>query len=106
MKTENTNFYSFNQNNSGGLFVTNEDVCEMVYIEAHSAKEANAIAEDIGIYFDGCSDGIDCNCCGDRWYPADEHDIVTEKEAKEYKSMWTKPSAIIHYLDGKKAAIE
>ena len=32
------------------------------------------LAEDIGLYFDGVEQGMDCSCCGDRWYRAWEDD--------------------------------
>lgn len=62
-------WYLFNQNNSGGRFERDLYVDERVFVQAYSAEEANEIAEGLGIYFDGCSDGRDCSCCGDRWYP-------------------------------------
>lgn len=65
-------FYLYSQNNSGGSFITNENVAHRVFIEAKSGFDANEKAEFIGIYFDGVSDGIDCECCGDRWYEHDE----------------------------------
>lgn len=58
-------FYTFRQNNSGGVFC---DPAKYVVVEAPSANVANAIAEDHGVYFDGCETGQDCSCCGDRWY--------------------------------------
>ena len=63
-----TNFYEFNQNNSGGSFVVNENVCHRIVIEAYSEKEAIEKAEELGCYWNGCDDGSDCPCCGDRWY--------------------------------------
>jgi hypothetical protein len=100
-----TKFYTFSQNNSGGFF--NNDhasaVAEYVIIEAKSAIAANAKAKDIGIYFDGCKFGIDCSCCGDRWYSVDEYD------AKEAPTVYGTPvtewvtgesSGYVHYLDG------
>lgn len=60
-------FYTFSQNNSGGYFCGPR----YVIIEADSGSEANHIAQnhpDSPIYFDGCSTGQDCSCCGDRWY--------------------------------------
>lgn len=67
-------FYEFRQNNSGGNFHISEEagIGPSVIIEATSAEEANAKAEAIGIYFDGCDIGRDCDCCGDRWYVVDE----------------------------------
>lgn len=62
-------FYAYRQNNSGGSFYGPINVI----IEADSAEEADHIATthaDSPIYFDGCSIGRDCDCCGDRWYRA------------------------------------
>ena len=68
--------YLFDQNNSFGRFIKNDTLCPRVYITAKNAEEANRKAESIGIHFDGVADGIDCPCCGDRWYPVNENDIV------------------------------
>jgi len=57
-------FYHFSQNNSGGHFSGPPHVV----IEAINASEANYIAQQNDIYFNGCASGIDCTCCGDRWY--------------------------------------
>ena len=71
--------YEYRQNNSGGTFVINKKLDVNVWIEASSPSEANKIAEMNGIYFDGCYDGIDCPCCGDRWHEvADDFDAVSE----------------------------
>jgi hypothetical protein len=59
-------FYTFKQKQSGGNFYGPL----YVIIEADNANEANYIAEnnpDTTIYFHGCSTGVDCRCCGDRW---------------------------------------
>lgn len=63
-------FYTFMQNNSGGHIIGDR----FVIIEASSADEANQIAEKENIYFDGCLEGTDCPCCGDRWSRVDEWD--------------------------------
>lgn len=57
-------FYSFRQNNPYGIW---KDPAIWVIVEADSVDEANRIAQDNGVYFDGCADEIDCPCCGDRW---------------------------------------
>lgn len=64
-------FFEFSQNNSGGFFEFDaaRGLTERVIIEAASAGEACDLAQAIGIYFDGCNNGADCWCCGDRWYP-------------------------------------
>lgn len=63
-------FYDFRQNNSGGSFAYDEaaGISHIVIVEADSVAEANARAQRIGLYFDGCESGYDCDCCGDRWY--------------------------------------
>ncbi len=66
-------FYTFCQNNTGGNFEVDADVDQYVIIEALTSDHANSIAENIGIYFDGCDAGMDCTCCGDRWDRVDEN---------------------------------
>lgn len=73
-------YYKYQQNNSGGDYIQNEDVDEVVIIEASSAEEANSIAESVGIYFDGCATDTDCACCGDRWYRTYEDDGLEDLE--------------------------
>ena len=68
--------YEFSQNNSGGQYDYDENLGEYVYIEADSPEKALEIADDIGIYFDGCQQGLDCSCCGDRWYDDPEEMLV------------------------------
>jgi hypothetical protein len=63
-------FFTYMQNNSGGTFVVDENLGHYVIIEAETEWQADAKAEDLGVYFDGCADGRDCDCCGDRWYSA------------------------------------
>jgi hypothetical protein len=62
-------WFTFIQNNSGGSFHNDDRVSHYVVIEASSGDEANTRAESIGIYFNGCASGYDCDCCGDRWRP-------------------------------------
>lgn len=73
-------FYKFGQNNSGGSFDYDGErgISHIVFIEADSAEEANRRAESIGIYFYGAETGADCDCCGDRWYEADDYDASEE----------------------------
>lgn len=61
-------WYDFSQNNSGGRFHYTNKVGTHVYIQATSQAEATAKALEAGVYFDGCAEGRDCKCCGDRWY--------------------------------------
>jgi len=109
-------FYEFNQNNSGGSFQVNDKVCHRLFIEADTPDEATEIAEGLGVYFNGCDDGMDCPCCGDRWYPLYRDDAVkfpleygkdqifeniqdyAQYLADEYG--WTSPDGRIYYKDG------
>lgn len=115
------NFYRFRQNNSGGEFHIDDAVSVEVLIQAASANEANHKAKEVGIYFDGVDKGIDCECCGDRWWAVD-HPLesfvtydrsngwngVTRKDVREYAQVvadddwWAtdKPSVIVYFADG------
>ena len=57
-------FFHFHQNNSFGLF---KGPANHVVVEAENASDANDRAQTVGVYFDGCDDGLDCLCCGNRW---------------------------------------
>jgi hypothetical protein len=98
-------FYEFNQINSGGWYQSNENVDELVIIEANSSDEANQIAENIGIYFNGVEKDIDCGCCGDRWYPCYSGDevIIDGNIIENYvKEKLYKRNTIIHFKNGEK----
>lgn len=61
-------FYEIDQNNSYGVFDVTDTLCHRLFIEADSVEQATAKAEELGCYWDGVSNGVDCPCCGDRWY--------------------------------------
>lgn len=110
MKTKKTSkFFTYNQNNSGGFFVINKEkgIGEYVIVEAMNLNDADARAEAIGLYFNGVEDGMDCGCCGDRWYsPYDdgsEEPLIYDRTPEDYKNgdNWSKNKTIaVHYLDG------
>ncbi|MED2979537.1 hypothetical protein P4284_23020 [Bacillus swezeyi] len=83
-------FYNYDQNNSGGFFEVNEKLCHRLFIEAESREEADDIAESLGVYWAGIEKGLDCPCCGDRWYGASKVDLekINEEgwEASVYDS--------------------
>ena len=112
VKDNNSKFYTYSQNNSGGWFEYNKNVCEYVIIEAKSAEHANNIAKSIGIYFDGCSQGIDCSCCGDRWHEQDDDEngkdepMIYGELVHEMTKNTFRNKCIIHYLDGRKERVE
>lgn len=63
-----TQFFTFNQNNSGGWFAYDHaaGIGHYVIIEAIDKEHALARARQIGLYFEGRSG--DCvSCCGHRW---------------------------------------
>lgn len=83
-------FYIFNQNNTGGHFDVDENLCHRLYIEADTKSEAISKAEKLGCYWDGVLKGIDCPCCGDRW---DEN--CDEIDIKKYQAeVWVNGSDI------------
>lgn len=79
-------FYTYRQNNSGGSFKITKKIKHFVIIEADSAKKADKKARDVGIYFNGVENDIDCPCCGDRWRKADDPYFGTDgtKEPEIY----------------------
>ena len=107
-------FYELTQNNSFGYFETTETVCHRMIIEADSENQARDKAEDLGCYWDGVDLGVDCECCGDRWYPyfwelnfPKVYDGIIYKDVEEYARMmanryaWSDPDTRIFYKDGR-----
>ena len=100
-------FYTYEQNNSGGRFATDEKagIGTTVIVEAISAMHANTRAVNIGLYFNGCDEGIDCNCCGDRWSVAyeDEGSAIPSTYGtsvyEAFKGSY-REDCYIHRLDG------
>lgn len=104
-------FYTYKQNNSGGNFLKDENVAEVVIIEAASSEEADAKAKSIGIYFDGCEDGRDCNCCGDRWSTASYSNAYAKPgiygvPIQKYRGWFESTEAIIYFVNGKKKRVK
>lgn len=118
-------WFEYRQNNSGGSFQIDNDVSIYVLIQAEDRVSANRKAEEVGIYFNGVSDGRDCDCCGDRWYePWDELEDfsvyswkVNGDRLKEYDNVndyaqalanedtWAKkgkPSVVVYFANGVK----
>ena len=106
----NTYWYEFKQNNSGGSFVVDDKVCHRIYIEAEDFREAVIIAESLGCYWNGVEKGIDCPCCGSRWSKWDnqpiDFDDNNSKSIAEYAQKmtneygWTYPDERIYYKNG------
>lgn len=94
-------FYVYDQNNSGGSYVINDQVCEYVIIEAANPDQANQIAEDIGIYFYGVSSGSDCECCGNRWSTASSYSAYTFPSTYGQEHVRdSNTNAFVYYLNG------
>jgi len=97
-------FYAYSQNNSGGIDVETAFVNRLVIIEAPTAEDANTKALSVGLYFNGCRDGRDCNCCGDRWGEADSHDgddVPTHYgDPINLTEVWKDYNTIIYYANG------
>ena len=51
-------YFKFRQNNSFGHFAGTP----LVFVQADNAADANAIAQQNGVYFNGVVDGVDCDC--------------------------------------------
>jgi len=95
-------YWEFNQNNSGGSFEIDpkRGLGPRVWIEAVDRDHAIARALSIGIYFDGVREGMDCPCCGDRWYEPFSDDGRDQPEIDpQYAFNWH-DTVYVHQLDG------
>lgn len=94
-------FFEYGQNNSGGSFDIDDGrgIGVKVWIEAFSADDADRRAEAIGIYFDGCSKGMDCDCCGDRWSTTWGDGEAAPTINNDYDFTWHH-TVYVHKLDG------
>lgn len=105
-RTIKTQFFTFNQNNSGGYFVRDKDngVGEYVIIEATSAEEAKNRLNKIGEKVSGFDEY--CSCCGQRW-----SDYMDDSDGTETPKVWSNSvedlkkgsfmeGAYVHYFDG------
>ena len=101
-----TKFFHFDQNNSGGYFVRDDQygICESVIIEAETAKKAFSQLEEIGENVPGMF--TFCDCCGERWSdwlddsegtddPMIYNTPIEKVEASTFRS-----KCFIHYVDG------
>jgi hypothetical protein len=113
-RTVETKFYTFDQHNSGGKFINNDTLGHYVIIEAVDMQDAIRRAEQVGIYFNGVAEGIDCGCCGDRWTTPWEDDVAptpmiydTEVGDVYYVEFMyrVKQNVIIYYYDGTKKVV-
>ena len=100
-----TKFFTYHQNGSGGHWDHDTQVSQVVIIEAENAEAADRIAMDVGIYFNGVDDDIDCDCCGDRWYPAGQNEATDTPIANINTVNWTTTqdefsTIVIHFADG------
>ena len=82
-------FYKYSQNNSGGSFDIDDTLTIVMIFEADSSSEADNLAIEKGIYFNGCEEGLDCDCCGDRWYDANYCEELSENDIEgTYSKRW------------------
>lgn len=104
-------WFEFTQNNSYGRFLVDDKVCHRLLIEAESFNDAVKKAEELGCYWDGVDEGIDCPCCGDRWNKWDDEPINLDTLQKLYSIEeyaqyladtygWTTPDIRIYYNNG------
>lgn len=104
-------FVTFDQNNSGGYFIQNDDVDEYVIIEGNSPKEILDKADTI---FDNYREY--CSCCGARWSDLwmDENDIEMDQQPLIFgKSVFDfhggfekNAKAIIYKSNGEKISVD
>jgi hypothetical protein len=91
-------FFEFRQNYSGKGFVSNENLDEVVVIEAATSEDANIKAESIGVYF-GIDVDIDCPCCHERWVEVSHEDAFEAGSPKAHE-VFSQDGTIVYYADG------
>ena len=96
--------YLFDQNNSGGGWVIDDNLDQFVAIEAADEASALTAAEAMGIYLNGVEKDVDCECCGDRWFGPAEVKIVT-KAAWPLNNFLPRETKF-HYADGRRETKE
>jgi hypothetical protein len=97
-------WWTIRQNNSGGYWITNDDVAMYVLIQAPNKDEAYNIYERV------CGPTMDeyCECCGERWSfydweePTDEPMIFGEPYKAHNVMKWfsSEAEARLHYYQG------
>ena len=100
--SESMKWFLFEQNNSGGYFIDNDDVCETVFIQARSAHEALNMAEFLFAPYSGY-----CECSGPRWgYCVDDSDgtdvpMIYGVSIYESVEGLFRKKCILYYADGR-----
>lgn len=100
-------WFTYYQKGWGGFF----DGPDFVIVEAETATQADDRAEASGyVYFDGVSDGRDCECCGDRWSRAwvsdgEDEPLIFGDPVLEYEP-WRNGEALLVYADGRQTTIQ
>lgn len=94
-------WFTYDQNNSGGYFIDNDEVTHMICVQAENADAANAKAEEITKEY-----GEYCECCGERWYinevdgdgfdvPSHYGEPLSSSQPSHYRKY-----AVLHFASG------
>lgn len=91
-------WYPYRQNNSGGSFTEDQNQGPQVFIQAESAAGAWSMAQEM-------FDFEYCECCGERWYEAEEDDGQDEPTVygvpvNEVTQSFFVDYAILHHFNG------
>lgn len=94
-------WFTYDQNNSGGFFIDNDQVSHLICIQANTAEEANAKAQNIVTYYSDF-----CECCGERWYicerEGDGADVPSQygKPLADQDPVIYRETAVLHFANG------
>ena len=98
---ENLKLFVVRQNNSGGSFCVNDSngTGERVFV---LAKNENSVLDLLEIksvvYFDGVSQGLDCECCGDRWWRDAEEVEDENNKVVSFSSFYEAYDFVVDYV--------
>jgi len=90
-------FFTFSQNNSGGYYVQDGVVDQVVVVEADHADDADSRASAKGLF-----SYHSCDCCGPRFCGQyDKAKGFRSVKAAVSSSWMQSPSVVVHFKDGR-----
>lgn len=90
-------FFTFSQNNSGGYYVEDDTVAQVVVVEADDADDADSRASKKGVFSYHY-----CDCCGPRFSGQyDRAKGFRSVKAAVADSFMQSPSVVVHFKDGR-----
>ena len=93
-------YYLLNQNNSGGYFITDDNlgIGENIIIEARNYQDVLNKIQKFNSKYKGFFEY--CSCCGERWYYDEDYFEEAPFEIDLGIYYYESDTIYVHYLDG------